>query len=217
MATHVAGHLSDLAKCRTLKDQLEYWNFYLHRSYVLAELCRHAITFNRQKQDHKHRDLPRNLAFLCMESLKNTVEAYLGLQNITRFATQSWAAVHRSLSCAVLLGILGEPARNEVVRLLLLRIIGTMQAAYFGLDPMEIPTPVSRGVAALQKLTPLDSLAMDVPSVEVSDLGDMDTLLETDGFGSSSEDSPHAYFGEEQYPYTVLNSILWGDSAPLPI
>ena len=41
------------------------------------------------------------------------VESLGGLQSITRFAIQSWAAVHRSLSCAVLLGILSEPSRMK--------------------------------------------------------------------------------------------------------
>ena len=117
----MADHLADAGKCHSIKEQLEFWNLFLHRSYILSELCRPAITYHHRRKEHK--ELAASLRETCITNLANTVEAFLGLHNITEFATQSWAAVHRSLSSALLLGILGEPARNEgpVVRDLVVR------------------------------------------------------------------------------------------------
>jgi hypothetical protein len=217
VVSHVESHLSDLSQCKTAKEKLEFWNFYLHRSYITAELCRPAIVFSENKKGHRQQEVTASLTQLCVENLKNTVDAFLGLQNVTRFATQSWAAVHRSLSCGVLLGILGEPARDEKIRLLLLRLVSTMLEAHFDVDPAEIPTPVSRSIAALQKLTPLHPLSTENVD-QINNYDRFETSLTVSSTSSTFGESPQPPFSEqEQYPYTVLNSILWGNVNTRPI
>jgi hypothetical protein len=217
VVNHVESHLADLSQCNSTKEKLEFWNFYLHRSYITAELCRPAIIFSENKKGHRQADITSSLTQLCVENLKNTVDAFLGLQNVTRFANQSWAAVHRSLSCGVLLGILGEPSRDEQIRLLLLRLVSTIHEAHFDVDPAEIPTPVSRSIAALQKLTPLTPVSAG-SSDNTGYFDKIETNVPASSTSSSFGESPQTPFAEqEQYPYTVLNSILWGNTSARPI
>jgi hypothetical protein len=217
---HATEHLTDLTKCKSMKDQLELWNFYLHRSYITAELCRPAIFYHRKQKFQQHQEMTKSLSMTCIENLKNTVEAFLGLRNITKFATQSWAAVHRSLSCAVLLGILGEPMRHENTRQLLLQVVSVMQESYLGVEPSEMATPVSRAIAALQKLTPEEPIIVDVSTTNILFFENPEEIMMISGGSNSSTSStsPATYFADqEQYPYSLLNSILWGNSDALPI
>ena len=118
-------HLQDISKCRSMRENLEFWNLYMHRSYIVSELCRPTI---RRKHFHgEHKELAQFLMSLCFESLANTVEAFLGLQNITKFASQSWAAIHRSLSSALLLGILDEPAKSERFQKLVSKLVAVLR------------------------------------------------------------------------------------------
>ena len=196
-------YLQDANASRSIRDQVEHWNLYMHRSYILSELYRPGL---RRRVSPEVSELRQ----LCIESLANTVEAFLGLQNVTRFATQSWAAVHRSLSSALLLGILKQPAVNERVRILLDRLVGTMSNVNSELDPSEISAPVSRSVLALSQLnsttaaeigfkdgTPgvtvmqLDKAESDVGSEEARSVGQKD---------SDKDNSPHG----------LMERILWG-------
>jgi len=131
-------HLTDISKCRSMKENLEYWNLYLHRSYILSELCRPTIQRRKKKLHGEHKELVLSLMSLCVESLANTMEAFLGLQNITKLASQSWAAMHRSLSSALLLCILGEPAKSERIQRLVSKLATVISDVLTGVDPSEL-------------------------------------------------------------------------------
>jgi hypothetical protein len=210
---HMADHLADAGKCRSIKEQLEFWNLYLHRSYILAELCRPAITYRHYRREH--RDLAASLRSTCITNLANTVEAFLGLHNITEFASQSWAAVHRSLSSALLLGILGEPARNESVLTLLSRLVGVMSDLLLGVDPSEVSAPIARSLAALQKLT-VSQPSPDSSSYQRVFEFEGQTMASVSG-PSTVGSSPQMLFADdENSPYSMLNNILWGDPDSFP-
>lgn len=130
---NAGDHLRDNTLCRSIKQQLEYWNLYLHKSYIASELCR-PILRKRRHSDSNINDTSTSLRKICIESLADTVEAFIGLQNITKFASQSWAAVHRSLSSALLLGILREPSRNARVHMLLTKLVSVMSSINSGMD-----------------------------------------------------------------------------------
>jgi hypothetical protein len=162
-----ADFLRDSRRCRSQREQLEHWVLYLHMSYTTSELCRPAVTSYRDapstspppptpSSPNPQATQPTNLASLrstLITSLANTVEAFLGLQNITPFAVRSWAAVHRSLSSALLLGILAEPARNPRARALLEKLVSVMLDVVAAVkDPAELNGPVARSVAALKKI-----------------------------------------------------------------
>jgi len=142
-----SGHLRESSACTSLKHHLEHWNWHMHRSYVVSELCRPMLA----KRSDRHDDEVRRLRSVCIEALADTVEAFLHLQNLTVFARTSWAAVHRSLSSALLLGILKESARDSRVRSLLDRLIAVMSSMEY-MDASEVPAPVARAVTALVQL-----------------------------------------------------------------
>ena len=199
-----SSHLQDPRRCRSMKDHLEYWNLSLHRSYVTAELCRPVLSGARSNEG-----LSSSLKQTCIESLADTVEAFLGLQKITKFAIYSWAAVHRALSSALLLGLLGERATNERARRLLDRLIAIMVDILSGLEPMDLPGPVVRSVEALQKLIS----HQERRGLQEGE-GNEDRLDEDSGINlSSSESSTPSLLGGNKgsSPHTIVQSILWGN------
>lgn len=147
-----ADYLRDSSKCRSFRDSVEHWALFLHSSYITSELCRPAIS-----PSTSDRELTRHFRQLCLDSLVNTVEAYVGLQNITPYARHSWASVHRALSSALLLGIMGEHAHNERCRRLLGRFSALMSDMTTSLDQQEIAAPMARAISALRKLNIFDS------------------------------------------------------------
>ncbi|KAK5114500.1 hypothetical protein LTR62_002435 [Meristemomyces frigidus] len=211
-----ADYLRDSRNCTTSKETLEHWGLYLHTSYALSELYRPAISPNRSTSE-----LARLFRRPCVEHLTNTLDAYLGLNNITSFAKQSWAAVHRALSSALLLGILGEHLRNERARRLISRFMVVMSDLTDAMDPQEISAPVQRGLAALGKLRIHDrSDNYTGNSAALTGVGDAASVTSE---GSNRIDHAadlvtpsmdgQSVLGEDHSPYAVLNSILWGSAA----
>ncbi|KAK4498474.1 hypothetical protein PRZ48_011132 [Zasmidium cellare] len=215
-----SDHLRDSRTCSTSQETLEHWALYLHTSYAMSELCRPALS------PRSSSEVVKSCKTVCVENLVNVVEAFLGLNNITFFARQSWAAVHRALSSALLLGILGEHTRNERARKLIGRFITLMTEVTSTVDPTEISAPVQRGIAALRKLnieepksssfidnialtstTPTDSRGASVGSDGVLKLEQSQIFTPT-----NSSDATGTVGEEDHSPYSVLNTILWGSS-----
>lgn len=215
-----AEHLRDSRQCTSSQETLEHWALYLHTSYAMSELCRPAISPRTSSE------LVKAFKQVCVENLINTVEAFLGLNNITFFARQSWAAVHRALSSALLIGIIGEHRTNDRARRLIARFIALMSDITSTVDPSEISAPVKRGVAALRKL--------NIEEVRSGSFGDAASLASPvdgggGGGGGGAVGGSDAKFDrsqiftpansesagtvdEENSPYSVLNSILWGNN-----
>jgi hypothetical protein len=199
---HASDHLRDTNMCRSIRDQLEHWNLYLHRSYITSELCRPAINHRLRSSE-----LLYPLRKTCIDSLADTVEAFIGLQNITPFASQSWAAVHRSLSSALLLAILREPSRNDRARNLLSKLVAVMSSINTGVNPLEYSAPITRSLEALKKLLPTDIAQSPAQGLERKlsyEQGDFDWP------GTSSSPSL-SYSSSETSPYSIMDNILWGD------
>jgi hypothetical protein len=210
-------HLRDLSKCRLIREQLEYWNLLLHRSYILSELCRPAIRNQRQGKK-QHKVLTQSVFTLCIDSLANTVEAFLGLQEITKFAMQSWAAVHRSLSSALLLLILGKPKKSERIRRLVSSLTAVMSEVLSTIEAAEIPAPLTRSVEALQRLNSIsnsENQLLNIPALTTPDTNNNSFFGQSsfDSLYESNSSSPQTFYFETQEtsPYSVLNSIIWGN------
>jgi hypothetical protein len=80
MRNRVSHPLRDAKAYKSMKDQLEHWKLYLHWSYVTSELYRPTLN-----QSGTESETTTALQATCMESLADTVDAFLGLENITRF------------------------------------------------------------------------------------------------------------------------------------
>jgi hypothetical protein len=207
---HAKHHLLDITKCRSMTEMLEYWNLYLHRSFILSELCRPSIQSRRRFRDSS--DILNKFRELCIENLANTVDAFLGLHNITKFAMQSWAAVHRALSSALLLGILGEPSRNTRVQSLLSRLSALMSHVVITIDPSEMSAPLARSVEALSKLAAPHRASVSGRSMSGDSLGFVPLM----GPMQSSPDT--SVSDEDSSPFSILNSIFWGPGhSPMPL
>ncbi|KXT00605.1 hypothetical protein AC578_3145 [Pseudocercospora eumusae] len=204
-------HLRDSRKCTSSRETLEHWALYLHTSYAMSELCRPAVSPRTSSE------LVKGFKAVCVENLVNTVEAFLGLNNITFFARQSWAAVHRALSSALLLGILGEHRTNERARKLIGRFITLMSDVTSSVDPTEVSAPVQRGITALRKLN-IEEGRSSFGELTANDGGptvasaDHDGILKADHsqmFTPENSDTTTSA-EEENSPYSILNTILWG-------
>jgi hypothetical protein len=209
-----ADYLKDSRRCRSMRDQLEHWALYLHMSYVTSELCRPAIS-----PATAGLDLTMTLRQTCIDALTNTVEAFLGLQNMTAFASRSWAALHRAISSALLLSILGEPGRNERARTLVINLVTVLTEITSKLDPAEQSAPITRSIAALQKLINLaenqyqrnleagsTNSASQLIANNVDEISSI--TFDDPTYGSAS---PFSDLDLEQSPYTLMDTIIWGN------
>ena len=226
-----AEYLRDSRKCKAARETLEHWGLYLHSSYHMSELCRPAITPSADPE------LARAFKQTGIDHLVNTVEAYLGLNNIvsrrsfadsactnarsqTSFARQSWGAIHRALGSALMIGIIGEHHRNERAQKLVTRFMNVMADITDNVDPQEISAPLQRGLAALRKLgiqEPHRSQSIDSASLGPRDLSSIDDgSLKLDHALFTPSNSDSLGLDEERSPYSVLNTILWGNSGGYP-
>jgi hypothetical protein len=157
---------------------------------------------------------------MCIENLANTVDAFLGLHNITKFAMQSWAAIHRALSSALLLGILGEPSRNVRVQNLLMRLSTLMTEVTLNIDPQELSAPLARSVEALSKLAvpprPPISGVRTMSTDSLASFAALHNIGQTSVQGDSVQSSPEASLLEEDSPFSLLHNIFWGNSNTMP-
>jgi hypothetical protein len=206
-------HLRDSRHCSSVRESVEHWGLYMHSSYVLSELFRPAIG---RAASTACTELAQLFRQACVESLIDTVEAYLGLNGVTHLARQSWGAIHRGLSSALLLGILGEHRRHQRAADMLARFVNLMTELITNRDQNEWCLPMERGVRALKKFlveaeTSSTALKLDsshfnkARAIAASPLfSPAETVRGSDSFASSSP-------GTDSSPHSVLNMILWGE------
>lgn len=217
------SHLKDLASCRSIIEQSEYWMLNLHASFMKSELCRPAISPSTAEFDTGN-----ELRKQCIENLTHTVEAFLGLSNVSPTHTRSWAITHRALSSALLLGILGEPLRNDNVQELLGRLIEVMKNSSVAHDPAALSAPIQRSVSALRKLCAIETRtprhAEDYINGARSSADNSYSYEGTNGTNNGMWDfdnnstfylpSPLSGFEDDSSPHALMDSIIFGGSHP---
>ncbi len=210
-----ADYLKDSRRCRSMRDQLQHWALYLHISYITSELCRPAISPGTAGLD-----LSKTLRKTCIDSLTNTVEAFLGLANMTTYAVRSWSCIHRGLSSALLLGILGEQNRNERARSLLQNVVQVLNDVSKDVDPAELTTPITRSVSALERLLKIpsaqngkasESESQISPTMQVFTADDINRALLENSDGEFFMQSPLLGLDLDSSPYALMESIVWGN------
>jgi hypothetical protein len=148
----------------------------------MSEVCREAL-----KPKIIQTPLAKAMKQTCLDSLTNTVRAFLGLNRLTSFASHSWAALSRALSSALVLGVLGEAESKEEVRDLLTQLRLCLQEIVAkNSDGTEISAPIKRWISSLHKLT-----------------GGGDR-------GSSASTSPVLALDSDDSPYARVEDIIWG-------
>lgn len=141
----------------------------------------------------------------------------------TSFARQSWAALHRALGSALLLGIIGEHNNDQRARKLVGRFINVMADITNSVDPQEISAPIQRGLSALRKLGIHEAagsqFANGVAGATSHDGAAVDengSLKLNQAFMMTPSSSDTTGGEEERSPYSVLNTILWGNTGGYP-
>jgi hypothetical protein len=202
---HAPDHLVDLSKCRSSREQMEYWNFHLHKSFITSETSRPTLKYSLRSREQ--REAMQRLREKCINSLIDTVEAFLGLQNISKYAHQSWAAVHRALSSALLLGILGESVKSERAQKGIQSLIQVIDGMLAEMDPADVAPPLTRAVSALRGLNSPEGLG-SIPGIPSVPIG----FVTRDRSSTDSASPSQRMTDDETSPFTLIDSILWGGS-----
>jgi hypothetical protein len=215
-----APHLRDRARIQNVRQQIEYHNLRMHKSYYLSEIGRPTLKLKLTSCPSPSRGYDGLVSVLqstCVESLKDTVDAFLVLQNILNFACHSWAAVHRALSSALLLAIIGRQHECLDVARMLQELVRVMSKSISGVDPSVLATPITRAVGYLRRLIPGEishdtGSPLVAPTCFVTSMAPrVEMLVPTmDYFGTQVVVS-----GPEgsQNSYSVVESILYGGKA----
>jgi Fungal specific transcription factor domain/Fungal Zn(2)-Cys(6) binuclear cluster domain len=170
VAAASAPTLRDFSLCSTFQEKCQYWLFYLHRSYILCELYRPAISPGAPQTE-----LVQRMRASCIEHLPQVVSGWLGLFKVSYLTNRSWPAMQRALSSALLLGILRETETDPSTRFLLGEFLRALEEVTAGIDTQDIWAPLQRSLFWLRKLVARSS---EESSPRLPDLG--------------SEDSPYA-------------------------
>jgi len=224
-----AENLRDLSKCRTLHEQLKYCSFNLHISYITAELCRPALASSAPDTEES-----KALKKDGIHNLASTVRAFLELSKVTAYAARSWAAVHRALSSALLLGILEDSRKRPEIKALLSQMIAVIadlaRSESQGESELDNPVgpsragPLARSLAALRKLNAEKTSThhhsqSSFPAIssapDWNEIGNSNATANTNGRTPSDTTgmyTPSPLMGLDQYsPYSLMDSIIWGE------
>ncbi|KAJ6131335.1 hypothetical protein N7523_001795 [Penicillium sp. IBT 18751x] len=99
MIAEATPHLRQPDQCRTLADHIERTELRLHSSYLLSVLCRVSLDPHAHMTD-THRVLIRED---CINSLIDTIDAFVELHEINSHCSRSWISLQRSIASAFLL------------------------------------------------------------------------------------------------------------------
>ena len=99
MIAEATPHLRYPDQCRTLADHIERTELRLHSSYLLSVLCRVSLDPHAHMTD-SHRALIRED---CINSLVDTIHAFVELHEINSHCSRSWISLQRSIASAFLL------------------------------------------------------------------------------------------------------------------
>lgn len=123
-----------------------------------------------------------------------------------------------------MLGIIGEHTRNERARRLVDRFVNVMSELTNSIDPQEVSGPIQRGLAALYKLDNPDGRASRFGDGvghgthhDITAIAEDGSIKVDQGSVPTPASLDHVTKGEEHSsPYSVLNTILWGNAEGYP-
>ncbi|QKX54186.1 uncharacterized protein TRUGW13939_01270 [Talaromyces rugulosus] len=92
--------------CFTLKDHIERLSLKLRSSYLISEICRRSLKQNTTSTvaGDVTATAPR-LCHECIDSLIDTIEAFIELHEIIPHGSRSWIHLHSAISSAFLLSV----------------------------------------------------------------------------------------------------------------
>lgn len=106
-----APHMRREDYCFTLTNHIERLSLKLRSSYLVAEICRRSL---KKSPNARETSATTSLCGECIESLINTIEAYVELHEIIPHGSRSWIHLHSAISSAFLL-VVDEGAQSDPV------------------------------------------------------------------------------------------------------
>lgn len=99
MIVEATPHLRHREQCQTLADHIERTELRLHSSYLLSVLCRVSL------DPHAHMTASHRASIRedCINSLIDTIDAFVELHEINSHCSRSWISLQRSIASAFLL------------------------------------------------------------------------------------------------------------------
>jgi hypothetical protein len=173
----LAGAL-DAIKQRTLRDNINrpeplsiQYQCLIHHldlqfGFVKAWICRPALHESAHPEPNTtHGPLQKDVAAICLESLRECLYAFVRFNSLCNYATRSWSVIHNGLSSALLLALTGELRRDPHLHATLGELLDIFEASQT--DPgggdrtMDYGTNLSpaytRAIVALRKMYVHDS------------------------------------------------------------
>ncbi|EED16217.1 conserved hypothetical protein [Talaromyces stipitatus ATCC 10500] len=98
-----APHLRSEDYCFTLKDHIQRLTLKLRSSYLVSEICRRSLKQSSIAGGKKA--MAPHLCQECIESLLNTIEAFIEIHQIIPHGSRSWIHLHSAISAAFLLSV----------------------------------------------------------------------------------------------------------------
>ena len=99
MLAEATPHLRHRENCNSLAHHIERTELRLHASYLLSVLCRVSLDPHAHLDDHRRALIQED----CINSLIDTVDAFVELHEINSHCSRSWISLQRSIACAFLL------------------------------------------------------------------------------------------------------------------
>lgn len=97
-----APYLRSEDHCFNITNHIERLTLKLRSSYLISEICRRSVKPNNCPGQ---RTTSTSLCTACVESLINTVEAYVELHEIIPHGSRSWIHLHSAISSSFLLAV----------------------------------------------------------------------------------------------------------------
>ncbi|KAL2856688.1 hypothetical protein BJY01DRAFT_171932 [Aspergillus pseudoustus] len=94
-----APHLRYREHCMLLAENIERAELRLHSSYYISVLCRVSLDPEAIKDDHKRKRIREE----CLANLVSTIEAFIELHTMSKYASRTWISVQRTIASAFLL------------------------------------------------------------------------------------------------------------------
>lgn len=99
MVSEATLHLRYREHCHSLAEHIERTELRLHSSYLLSVLCRVSLDPHEPLDDHRRALIRED----CINSLIDTVDAFVELHEINSHCSRSWISLQRSIASAFLL------------------------------------------------------------------------------------------------------------------
>ncbi|KAL2802493.1 hypothetical protein BJX63DRAFT_107822 [Aspergillus granulosus] len=94
-----APHLQYREHCLSLANNIERAELRLHSSYYISVLCRVSLNPDAIKDDGKRERIRQE----CLTNLVSTIEAFIELHTMSKYASRTWISVQRTIASAFLL------------------------------------------------------------------------------------------------------------------